>query len=254
MVYAAICDDITTEAQFTARRVSELLGNDRVETECFSSAEELLSVIERCDYRPDIAVLDIQLDSGMDGIALAKWLNELVPECAVIFLTGFEEYCSDVYSTEHVFFIGKTRVDQYLPTALEKAVENVENREENPSLLRFSVGRTTYCVSADDVMYLERKLRKTVIVTQDRQYTVSTSPTSLQQQLDGGKIVQCHQSYWVNCRYISGMNAHEILLRNGHHIPVSRSKAQSTKNAYFSYIGKTFEHSGNYLRETTDEL
>jgi len=249
MLYAAICDDNMTEARFTERRVVELLGSERVETECFSRSEELLSVIERCDYRPDIAVLDIQMDSGMDGITLAKRLNAVVPGCAVIFLTGFEGYCSDVYSTEHVFFIDKARVDKYLPAALEKAVSSIETATAKPARLCFSVGGTAYNVPVNEVLYFERRLRKTIIVTGDRQYTVTASPSSLLEQVDSRKFTQCHQSFWVNISHIRGINAKEIQLKNGECVPVSRSKVQTAKSAYFALIGKAAEESVRIVTE-----
>lgn len=239
MLYIAVCDDNTIDARFTARKINTLLGSNYAETECFSRSEELLSTIENCDYHPDIAVLDIKMGNGMDGIELAERLNTIVPDCAVIFLTGFAEYCSEVYRTDHTFFIDKARAEQYLPVALDKAQKQIKKRKEEPSLLHFSFNGTSYNVPADDVVYLERKLRKTMIVTQERQYSVTASPAELMKQFNDGSFIQCHQSYWVNCKYIEGINAQNILLRDGNQIPVSRSKAQSAKEAYFSILGKS---------------
>ena len=236
--YAAVCDNIKTDAQFTARKVKALLGNDRVEVKCFTQPEELLSLINGDGYRPDIAILDIQMNSDMDGIALADRLNRLVPECEVIFLTGFAGYCSDVYRVKHVFFMDKSKVDQYLPEALEKAVDRLKTRNADPALLHFSVNGTSYNVPADAVLYLERRARKTVVATQEKQYVISSSPALLLEKAEGVQFIQCHQSFWVNCRYISGMNSQEIQLRNGEIIPISRSKAQSAKAAYFSSLGR----------------
>lgn len=238
MLYVAVCDDVKMEAQFTARKVSSLLGRDHAEIQCYTRPEDLLSLIENGSYRPDIAVLDIELNSEMDGIALADRLNKLVPDCMVIFQTGFAGYCSDVYRTEHLFFIDKARMDQYLPEALKKAVNCLQTRTMDPARIHFTVNGTAYNVPVNDVLYLERRLRKTVIVMQEKQYVTVASPTILLKETRDAVFIQCHQSFWVNCRYISGMNSQEIQLRNGEIIPVSRSKAQSAKAAYFSSLGR----------------
>ena len=245
MIYVAVCDDNVKDARFTVQKVNKLLGTDRAVTESFSRPEELLSAIERCGYRPEIAVLDIQMDGGMDGIALANRLNALVPECRIIFLTGFEEFCSEVYRTEHVFFIHKSRVDQYLPSALEKAAEHTQNSSKPRPYLNFSVNGTSYHVPGDEVLYLERRMRKTVIVTKEKEYAVSASPSQLIEQVNEGEFIQCHQSYWVNRRYIYGISAHELQLRDGNRLPLSRSKAQSFKTAYFSSLGKELQSKEN---------
>ena len=48
---------------------------------------------------------------GMNGIELANELNSTLPECRIIYLTGYLDYAPDVYTTEHVWFVLKDRID-----------------------------------------------------------------------------------------------------------------------------------------------
>ena len=90
----------------------------------------MIYAITEDNYAVDIAVLDIQMES-MDGIELAKRINEIAPECQVIFLSGHIEYASKVYDAEHVFFVLKSQSETYLKGALEKAMHRRESAKAN---------------------------------------------------------------------------------------------------------------------------
>lgn len=242
MYQVAVCDDNENDRRSTAETVLRLLGSDRAEVECFSSPEELLAVMDRSGYLPEIAVLDIETGSEMDGITLGRQLNQRVPGCAVIFLSGYDSYMSDVYSAEHIYFINKLQVEKYLPAALDKAKQHLQNNITVVPVLAFDIHDAHYNVPIDDVMYLERMLRKTMIVTGDREYTVRTPPSVLVEQSGSDRFINCHQSFWVNFSYITELTTQEITLRNGQKIPVSRSRSQETKSTYFALLGKSVQH------------
>ena len=79
-------------------------------------------------YAPDIAVLDIQMDE-MTGIELAKQLNAALPQCAIIFVSSFLGFATDVYEAEHTYFILKASLSSASETALQRAL----NRKVPPS-------------------------------------------------------------------------------------------------------------------------
>lgn len=122
MRYIAICDDEPVHLEYTQSLVQKVLPPTQFETELFTGAEQLLQAMEPGDYCPNIAVLDIRMD-GTDGIELAKKLNRLAPGCKIIFLTGFLDYATEVYETEHVYFVLKSEMEHRLGRALQKAVE-----------------------------------------------------------------------------------------------------------------------------------
>ena len=125
MLNIAICDDDALHGRHTAAQISALDGFAAAKLSLFTSADNLIYAITEDNYAVDIAVLDIQMES-MDGIELAKRINELAPECQVIFLSGHIEYASKVYDAEHVFFVLKSQSETYLKGALEKAVHRRE--------------------------------------------------------------------------------------------------------------------------------
>ena len=162
MLNIAICDDDALHGRHTAAQISTLDGFAAAKLSLFTSADNLIYAITEDNYAVDIAVLDIQMES-MDGIELAKRINELAPECQVIFLSGHIEYASKVYDAEHVFFVLKSQSETYLKGALEKAVRRREGPKANYIVI--TNGANAQRIPWDRVQYLERVLRRTKVVT-----------------------------------------------------------------------------------------
>ncbi|CCX50622.1 lytTr DNA-binding domain protein [Clostridium sp. CAG:226] len=164
MLNIAICDDDALHGRHTAAQISGLDGFAAAKLSLFTSADNLIYAITEDNYAVDIAVLDIQMES-MDGIELAKRINEIAPECQIIFLSGHIEYASKVYDAEHVFFVLKSQSETYLKSALEKAVHRRESAKANYIVI--TNGANAQRMPWDKVQYLERVLRRTKVVTAD---------------------------------------------------------------------------------------
>ena len=133
---------------------------------------------------------------GMDGITLARQINRLAPQCAVIFLTAFLEYATDVYESQHVYFILKGELEQRIEAALKKAL----TPQSNITILSAAAQRQIPC---REILYLERILRKTKIQCLSGHEFVSTAPADLLKNTSENEFIRCHQSYWVNFYHIS---------------------------------------------------
>ncbi len=235
MIYIAVCDDEKVSRDYAAHLAESCLGSEKAEVERFDTGSALLRAIEMSDYIPDIAILDIQM-SDIDGITLAQRLNTAVRDCLIIFLTGYDEYSSDVYETEHLYYVRKATADRYLPSALQKAVSTLEKSRRDESSFLLSRRGAKWRIPADDVIYLERNLHRTTVVTRNGSFDVSSSP----QQLLAGKeqlgFINCHQSYWINFRHISGMDGQSFTASNGDTVPISRAKKAEGRRLFFELL------------------
>ena len=138
MLSIAVWDDDELHRKRTVALIRNTPGFENSLIREFSRAENLLDSISEDHYLPDVAVLDIQMDE-MDGIELAMRLNRSVPECQIIFLTGYISYATRAYDAEHVFYVLKTETDSRLGTALNKAAEKRRARA------RFRLPITEFC-------------------------------------------------------------------------------------------------------------
>ena len=86
-------------------------------------------------------------------------------------MTSYEDYVSDVYDTEHIYFILKKNYQKYLPHALSLANEAL-NKQRRASLKIFW-NKEEYNILQKDIFYMERQLRTTMIVTPTQTYSTS---------------------------------------------------------------------------------
>ena len=92
-------------------------------------------------------------------------------------------------------------------------------------------------VGLDTVLCLERSLHKTIVHTTDGTLETTQSPQAL---LESGHaeadFIRCHQSYWVNCRAIVGMEHETFCLSDGTRVPISRSYRKNAREAFFRLL------------------
>lgn len=231
MFRIAICDDDAIQIKITKHAVEQMLGNSDVEIDLFSAGEELLTALDKGGYRPDIAILDIQMPV-VGGIAVGQRLNGCVPACRIIFLTSFLGYATDVYEVRHSYFILKSELHQRIGPALARAMEELSGTVS----MTFRANGDTCTVAADEVMYLERNLRKVSVVCLRETYVTSSKPEVLLADVPPGMFVQCHQSYWINLNHVTAMDGEKFTVANDAEIPISRSRRTEAKEAFFASL------------------
>lgn len=192
-------------------------GND-----LYNSIQEAMK--EKEPY--DIVIMDIDLPDG-NGIKFSKQINVFSPHTIIIYMTSYEDYVSDVYDTEHIYFILKKNYQKYLPHALSLANEAL-NKQRRASLKIFW-NKEEYNILQKDIFYMERKLRTTFIVTPTHIYPTSEKLEDLLKRL-GETFAMSHRSFIVNLKMVQEITKDSALLVNGTSIPISRSYYKSLKD------------------------
>ena len=228
MTKIAICDDDAD----SLKRIHDLVmiqGRSYLpELRLFSESTELFRAVNEEAYRPDIALLDIVMP-GDDGIETAKKLNNICPGCSIVFLSAYLSLATEVYETRHSYFVLKSQAEEKIGAALKKAMED---RGDRGRLVIRSRGKEII-LPVSEVVFLERKLKKTLIsLFSGNNYQVSVKPGELLRQAEGSHFIHCHQRFWVNPDYISGMSAEGFVLSVGREIPISRSRRAEAKSAF----------------------
>lgn len=124
MLKLAICEDNDIQR----RQIHTLSCSSLeipVEIDTFSSATDFLNQIsnEQCPYH--IILMDIELGSeSVSGIKLAQRINLLNPNTQIIFISQYLQYASSVYETDHIYFVYKQQMEEYLPKALSASCSN----------------------------------------------------------------------------------------------------------------------------------
>lgn len=235
MLKIAICDDDKLHLSYTRKLAENILSESRLMISEFAGANELLLEMDGTGYIPDIALLDIQMP-GIGGIELAKEINRCASECKIVFISSYIFYAPEVYDIEHIYFVLKSQIEERLPAALAKAVASLEKPK---CFMLIKSGASFSRIPLESVLYLERVLHKTRVVTADSSYMTTQPPADLLSCVEEkDAFIHCHQSYWVNVRNIETMEANEFMLCGGAAVPISRAQKSKSKDAFFRMLAE----------------
>lgn len=224
MLKLFLCDDTPLHLQHEAAYIDSLSLDTDYEMDTFSDPAQVLARI-RAGHCPDIAILDIEMPK-VDGISLAERLNQLCPDCRIIFLTSYTDYAYEAYHADHVWYVLKTDMERYLPKALRKAISGVTGKTAEP-YLTLQQHRTVRRLPTKSVLYLERVTYRTMVKSVDGTLYVRAAPPELLEHLASGSFIRSHQSFWVNAEKISAQVGSSFLLVDGTKVPISRTYRQS---------------------------
>lgn len=240
MLKIAICDDDVVQLHIIQEELKKNIGEDlsySVDTFDGETAFDNMLQSGSCPY--DIIFMDIVLgDKSTSGIELIHKVNFLNPSCQVIYISQYLEFASDVYDTQHIYFLNKERLPELLGKALHTAIKNI-SRTDNNNYLYFSIRKKQYKIPQNDILYMERNLRETTIVTRNDEFKISEKIDLLLQRLPS-YFVTCHRSYAVNLRLVSSIHQYAVAFPNGKSIPVGRTHYADVKKSFAlmnSYLG-----------------
>ena len=232
----AICDDDRAFASLLAKEVDAFFRGSCVITQ-FQSSEELR--VASLEAPPDIALLDIKLCEE-NGIALARELFPPHSGTVVIFITGYIEYCTDVYEAEHIYFLLKPIQRQQLHKALTKAGAALETLQNRSPIFYLRTGGTVRRISLANVLYIESFYRKLRVCMADETLTYYAGFSELPAEVSQ-RMIRCHKSFLVNPEQIVSMNGDSFLMSNGTMVPISHSRKAETRQAYLDYLAHSME-------------
>ena len=182
----------------------------------------------------DILMMDIELGpEDANGIDLVKQLVPVGCGTQVIYVTGFVEYCTSVYRTDHVYFLTKPVAQDDLDDALDRAFERLEQCANKPLSVRF--GGKVMLVPPRSISYIESDRRKVRIHAGNDELETYASLSDLATELPSS-FLQCHKSFLVNMDHIEQVQKDGVVLASGHVVPVSQKRRKLVREALFQHI------------------
>ena len=109
-----VCEDGEREAE----KIQKILQDDQgifeeeVEIFLYTTGKKLIDDCKSGKLTPDLVFMDIELPD-MTGIEVAKEINYLVPYCYIVYVTNHVDYFTDVYSTEHQYYVLKKELKEH---------------------------------------------------------------------------------------------------------------------------------------------
>jgi two-component system response regulator LytT len=243
MLKAYIVDDeplARDELTYILRRLKQV--------EVVGEADSIERTLEEIrTLRPDVVFLDIQLaeDSGLD---LARRLLEYEHRPAVVFATAYDEYALKAFELEAIDYVLKPfdeerirqTVDKLTRLKLGRQIGQPDRSErktaspEKTDKLAILEDERFILVSIGKIVSIHSTEGKTIIVTDDRQYTVTEPLVSFEQKLQGTSIVRVHRAFLVNLDAIVEIqpwfhSTYNLVMKDGSKVPVSRTHIKELK-------------------------
>jgi two-component system LytT family response regulator len=199
-----------------------------------------LTVLEK--ETPDILFLDIEMP-GMNGFELLQKFQH--PDFEIVFTTAYNEYAIKAIKHSALDYllkpVDKDELIQTVQRAKEhktqKASQRVDSLLEMLNLKknnkRFAVPTLEGLIMVDSetILYCERDSAycKIFFSNSTKPMVISKTLKEVEEVLQGADFCRIHHSYFINIkcvqRYIRGEGG-EVVLNNGVHLPVSRTKKQ----------------------------
>lgn len=220
-----ICDD---DKKFLSRlrKKIEPLTVDASIIEFYDGAE----LVKYCKTNiAEIILLDIDMPQ-LDGFSAADRIQLAKPDAQIIFITSHSELAYQAYDYRPFWFVAKSDLDK-IDYVLSRCIKLVEQKRKIPKRV-ITVSDAEVEINLDDIMYLES----------DRHYINARSASGgdlkfrgkldeAYHQLKDCGFVKIQRAYIVNCRYISRLTAHTVILKNGGEFTVTRNKEKQKEIA-----------------------
>lgn len=237
MFNLVVADDDARSLAILCEQIGSGTLADMFFVETISDGEQVLARLSGHNP-PDIVLMDIDFGEGKpNGIELVERMSLMGSHAQVIYVTGRIEFCTQVYRTDHVYFLVKPVRQNELENALKRACDRVIQRESE--LIALSTRTKTVLVHPHDIMFLESKRRKVLVHTCDAVHETYATLDKVFRLLPE-PFVRCHKSYLVNMDYIVELQTDHILLRTGETVPVSQSRRKDTRDTLLRYLGNGF--------------
>ncbi len=234
MYQAVILEDDAQAASIIDDRIAHSPYASEISVAQVSSPQKLDELIVRSG-KPDILFADIQMAEGEpNGIQAVQRLIPTGSRTQVIYITGYVEYCTSVYETQHIYFLLKPVKQKTFNKALKRAIENLRTCQER--ILPISFRNQTSFVPLDDILFIESKLRKVVVHTADESFETYATLAEMSDALPAS-FARCHKSFLVNMDAICKLDTDGFMMVSGEYVPIGQRYKSQMKESIAMYYG-----------------
>lgn len=213
MLNFALCDDNLSFLNKMSNMLENLfLKNDYKARIAFKSnnAKDLLDFVK--NNHIDVLILDVNLNSNMNGLDLAEKIRAINKDLYLIFTTGHLEFAMLAYKVKTFDYIAKPVTKERLEFMLNRLFSDIEN-----STKKFISINQKLFINLNEILFIKKDGMRLIYHTLNNDYTVYDSLTRVEEILPN-YFVRCHKSYIVNVNNINYIesNTNTIFFSNSH--------------------------------------
>ena len=146
----------------------------------------------------DVFLIDIDLNSDLNGLQLAEQIRKTNKNSYIIFITAHLEYSLDTFKYKTFDFLSKPISFQRLNQTIIRLFDDINTSSKN--FIRIDNKNTI--IDENEVEFLKRDGMKILFHTPSRDYEIYSSFCKLQNKLPSN-FVRCHKSFIANINNIT---------------------------------------------------
>lgn len=207
MLNFVLCDDnLNILSKMKGMLESLFIKNDIEAQVAFSSdnAKDVFDFIN--NHTIDVIILDINLNSNISGIQLAKKIRENNKNIYIIFSTGHLEYSLLAYSVKTFDYLPKPITIERLDVTLNRLLEDM--KFSNKNFIRID---NKLVINNSEINYIKKDGMKLIFCTDSKNYETYNSFNKIESILPD-TFVRCHKSYIANTNNISNININKNII------------------------------------------
>lgn len=236
MLRIAICDDEQEMVSSHKKVIEEVLRecNEMGEIVTYTVSDNLLCDVTEDQFYYDLILLDIEMP-GHDGMEMAGKLKPYLPNVKIIFITSHIEYAIDAFELSIFRYVPKDNREAKLPQAVRDAVRLITL--EGGKFYTIKSGGRMEKIPYKDIMYIQREGKNAEIYDGNEIKKVRRSLQQIFDELSSEEFIFTDRGCIVNIIHVMQVKDGEAIMKNGDHLPISRSHLQEVKLKINTYWG-----------------
>lgn len=226
-----VCDDDTAHLELLNKQISILLRDGSVELEVVISTVDPYELIKSIDTTSkNIYVLDVELNTTINGIRLGEEIRKIDKVGIIIFVTSFCEYrdLTFKYKLEAYDYLLKSLIfkDQHLlAQTIRDSIERLYHEKQLRKDFFVIKDSITHEIPYEELYIFKttNKPRQLTLMSQRGCYYFNGTIDQVMLQM-GHEFIRCHRSFAVNVSKIIGIDKrnHIVYFDNDLSAPVSK--------------------------------
>lgn len=201
MVEFVVCDDEKLMVGRIKEVIKDTIKDHKYNIVTFSDYDASFKKYVASNKGSVIYILDIEMPSE-SGISMAKYIRNIDKKSVIIIVTSHHEAADEIYKARLNILTFVSKYDRCL-TNLSLAVEDsISYLCDNNDVIKFSDLNNNYSISCNDILYIYKDGRKTIIKTSNEEHGVYLSLNNLLDMLPG-YFKQSHRSCVVNMNRVT---------------------------------------------------
>ena len=234
MINIALCDNDSYAFEPLNTFVKQYFEetNREYNISCFLSPLELYEYMSSNTI--NIVIMDLKFETDEeDGIKWTKKIHEEYPDTITLIYTAYEERYKEGYRARAFGFMTKPLTYKEFKYNMDDCIYELSDTKK----IFINKKSDSIYIQTKNISYIESHFGESAIHVKDKIYYHNASLTKLENELDEKFFFRVHKSCLVNMRYIKSINQtkHEITLKYGEKISVSRRKWTTFQTSYIKY-------------------